>query len=1410
MSGCDAVESMQNKDGVHVLLSVKWSESVKRHKYKVELQKVLQSWANSIDEYQGECRVINASNRRAVISLQPAPAQHDLQKLNGKQPKEKDKKKVATISVVSVEPIPEDASMTLPPSSMPQPQDAAMMSSQDKDESTVGLYVEWSNGDRPLNFKMLLQQILQLWFIRNSIEASCSVLSASTDGIVVLKLTPARAQSELHRLRGQTFSTSDGSAVTIMSDGLIKSDLETDYSSMDVPPLFASETQDVEEKLGEQSRDTFTCDIPMLHFWYVNQAYKEEIKRIEKESGGKILAEAKLTFEANTKDGNPNYAFSEFINLVHKCSGESKGFTVPLTKVNPEEWRDTLSIIQRPENNLFLTVSSKEMTVCGPRRGQDAIRQSLNAPRNTSTTVGESTQASQDTPLTISNPNTSPLSLTQQHGAVGFSRSPKNLTNVHQLEGASGGPVLKEQSGYYTEAHHGASWFSESSSEGASGGLVLKEQSGYNTEASTEEGATAGDSKDDKCPICMDTFTNKKQLKCKHEFCEECLTQATKNMGPICPVCRDVFGVMEGDQPDGHMTWDTSSYSLPGFSGCGTINITYNMSSGVQTSRHPNPGKRYYGISRTAYLPDNKEGNEVLKLLKKAFDQRLIFTVGTSRTTGMDNQVTWNNIHHKTSKTGGAQGFGYPDPDYLSTVKEELKAKGITNTSPLSLTQQHGAMGFSHSLKNLTNVHQLEGASRGLSVLKEQSGYYTEASTEEGATAGDSKDDKCPICMDTFTIKKQLKCKHEFCEECLTQATKNMGPICPVCRDVFGVMEGDQPDGKMKWDTSSYSLPGFSGCGTINITYNMSSGVQTSRHPNPGQRYYGISRTAYLPDNKEGNEVLKLLKKAFDQRLIFTVGTSRTTGMDNQVIWNDIQHKTSTTGGAQGFGYPDPDYLSTVKEELKAKGITNTSPLSLTQQHGAVGFSRSLQNLTNVHQLEGASRGLSVLKEQSGYYTEASTEEGVTAGDSKDDKCPICMDTFTIKKQLKCKHEFCEECLTQATKNMGPICPVCRDVFGVMEGDQPDGHMTWDRSSYSLPGFSGCGTINITYNMSSGVQTSRHPNPGKRYHSISRTAYLPDNKEGNEVLKLLKKAFDQRLIFTVGTSRTTGMDNQVTWNNIHHKTSKTGGAQGFGYPDPDYLSTVKEELKAKGITNTSPLSLTQQHGAMGFSHSLKNLTNVHQLEGASRGLSVLKEQSGYYTEASTEEGATAGDSKDDKCPICMDTFTIKKQLKCKHEFCEECLTQATKNMGPICPVCRDVFGVMEGDQPDGHMTWDRSSYSLPGFSGCGTINITYNMSSGVQTSRHPNPGQRYHSISRTAYLPDNKEGNEVLKLLKKAFDQRLIFTVGTSRTTGMDNQVIWNDIQHKTSKTGGAQGFGYPDPDYLSRVKEELKAKGIV
>ncbi|XP_074949055.1 E3 ubiquitin-protein ligase DTX3L [Phalacrocorax aristotelis] len=191
------------------------------------------------------------------------------------------------------------------------------------------------------------------------------------------------------------------------------------------------------------------------------------------------------------------------------------------------------------------------------------------------------------------------------------------------------------------------------------------------SKAKTEEGDK------DVCPICMERIDNKEVLeKCNHAFCKSCIARAM-TYKQACPVCNTIYGPMKGDQPEGTMSSRTVSSSLPGYPNCGTIEITYNMFSGIQTSNHPNPGRPYHAISRRAYLPDNKEGREILQLLRKAFDQKLIFTVGRSRTTGAEDVITWNDIHHKTSTAGGPTCYGYPDPEYLQRVRSELKARGI-------------------------------------------------------------------------------------------------------------------------------------------------------------------------------------------------------------------------------------------------------------------------------------------------------------------------------------------------------------------------------------------------------------------------------------------------------------------------------------------------------------------------------------------------------------------------------------------------------------------------------------------------------------------------------------------------------------------------------------------------------------
>ncbi|KAF1657372.1 E3 ubiquitin-protein ligase DTX3L, partial [Aptenodytes patagonicus] len=213
----------------------------------------------------------------------------------------------------------------------------------------------------------------------------------------------------------------------------------------------------------------------------------------------------------------------------------------------------------------------------------------------------------------------------------------------------------------------------------ASGASEKKYNGRQKNSLSSKEQSKAKTEEDDKdvCPICMERINNKQILrKCNHAFCKSCIEQAM-TYKQTCPVCNTIYGPVKGDQPEGTMSTRKIPVTLPGYPNCDTIEITYSMHGGIQTSNHPNPGKPYCATSRTAYLPNNKEGQEILQLLKRAFNQKLIFTVGQSRTTGAKGVITWNDIHHKTSMTGGSTYFGYPDPDYLRRVRSELKARGI-------------------------------------------------------------------------------------------------------------------------------------------------------------------------------------------------------------------------------------------------------------------------------------------------------------------------------------------------------------------------------------------------------------------------------------------------------------------------------------------------------------------------------------------------------------------------------------------------------------------------------------------------------------------------------------------------------------------------------------------------------------
>ncbi|EPY83937.1 protein deltex-2 isoform 1 [Camelus ferus] len=244
--------------------------------------------------------------------------------------------------------------------------------------------------------------------------------------------------------------------------------------------------------------------------------------------------------------------------------------------------------------------------------------------------------------------------------------------------------------------------------------------------------------------------------------------------------------------------------------------------------------------------------------------------------------------------------------------------------------------------------------------------------TEELKTA---PDEDCIICMEKLSVAsgysdvtdsktigpmsvgRLAKCSHAFHLLCLLAmyctGNKDGSLQCPSCKTIYGEKTGTQPRGKMEVFTFQVSLPGHEDCGTILIVYNIPHGIQGPEHPNPGKPFTarGFPRQCYLPDNAQGRKVkarppalcvwarlpvcgtwvgevsrvpgvLELLKVAWKRRLIFTVGTSSTTGETDTVVWNEIHHKTEMDRNVTGHGYPDPNYLQNVLAELAAQGVT--------------------------------------------------------------------------------------------------------------------------------------------------------------------------------------------------------------------------------------------------------------------------------------------------------------------------------------------------------------------------------------------------------------------------------------------------------------------------------------------------------
>uniref|UniRef100_A0A452TZE5 E3 ubiquitin-protein ligase n=1 Tax=Ursus maritimus TaxID=29073 RepID=A0A452TZE5_URSMA len=164
------------------------------------------------------------------------------------------------------------------------------------------------------------------------------------------------------------------------------------------------------------------------------------------------------------------------------------------------------------------------------------------------------------------------------------------------------------------------------------------------------------------------------------------------------------------------------------------------------------------------------------------------------------------------------------------------------------------------------------------------------------------------------------RCGHMYHLLCLvamySNGNKDGSLQCPTCKAIYGEKTGTQPPGKMEFHLIPHSLPGFADTQTIRIVYDIPTGIQVSPAPSP---------PPLAPTPLNSAEVLRLLVTAWERRLIFTIGTSNTTGESDTVVWNEIHHKTEFGSNLTGHGYPDASYLDNVLAELTAQGVSEAA-----------------------------------------------------------------------------------------------------------------------------------------------------------------------------------------------------------------------------------------------------------------------------------------------------------------------------------------------------------------------------------------------------------------------------------------------------------------------------------------------------
>ena len=191
--------------------------------------------------------------------------------------------------------------------------------------------------------------------------------------------------------------------------------------------------------------------------------------------------------------------------------------------------------------------------------------------------------------------------------------------------------------------------------------------------------------KEQICPICLSDFSDSDEIMVRmsqcdnHYYHEDCLAnyfKSSKGNYVECAICTKIYGIRCGNMPYGTMKVQLINAQCEGELATTTFEIIYSFPSGVQNDNHVHPGTLYSGTVRHCYVPNTEDGQKIINLLKICWERKLTFTIGTSITSGRNNTVIWNGIHHKTG-TDSSNGYGYPDPTYFARLEAECSAKGV-------------------------------------------------------------------------------------------------------------------------------------------------------------------------------------------------------------------------------------------------------------------------------------------------------------------------------------------------------------------------------------------------------------------------------------------------------------------------------------------------------------------------------------------------------------------------------------------------------------------------------------------------------------------------------------------------------------------------------------------------------------